>query len=57
MTPGLGFFYSGLSAPKNALQNILLSMLSMAIVTFQVKRISGVRSGFDKNEFFFAKIS
>lgn len=35
MTPGLGFFYSGLSAPKNALTLIMLSMLSMAIVTFQ----------------------
>jgi ammonia channel protein AmtB len=35
MTPGVGLLYSGLSHSKNALQIILLSMLSYAVVTIQ----------------------
>lgn len=35
MTPGLGFFYSGLSSAKSANSLIMLSMLSMAVVTIQ----------------------
>ncbi|QUC16590.1 uncharacterized protein UV8b_00831 [Ustilaginoidea virens] len=35
MIPGVGFFYSGLARRKSALQLILLSMLSVAIVGFQ----------------------
>ncbi|KAH7100213.1 ammonium transporter [Auriculariales sp. MPI-PUGE-AT-0066] len=35
MTPGLGFFYSGLLRRKNALSMIYLSMGTLAIVSFQ----------------------
>jgi Amt family ammonium transporter len=33
--PGLGYLYSGLARRKNALQLLMLSMLSLAIVSFQ----------------------
>ena len=36
MTPGLGFFYSGLGSSKNALSNILMAMLCYCIITIQV---------------------
>lgn len=35
MTPGVGFFYSGLMKGKQSLQLIYVSMLCMAIVTIQ----------------------
>lgn len=35
MIPGVGFFYSGLARRKSALQLVLLSMLSVAVVGFQ----------------------
>ena len=35
MIPGVGFFYSGLARRKSALQLLLLSMLSVAVVGFQ----------------------
>jgi len=35
MVPGVGFFYSGLLRRKNALSMIYLSMMSIAIVSFQ----------------------
>lgn len=35
MIPGLGYFYSGLARHKNALSLIFLSMLSLAVVSFQ----------------------
>ncbi|TXT07168.1 hypothetical protein VHUM_03338 [Vanrija humicola] len=35
MLPGLGYLYSGLSRRKNALQLLFLSMVSLAIVSFQ----------------------
>jgi len=35
MTPGLGFFYSGLLRRKNALSQIMLSMAVYSVVTFQ----------------------
>jgi len=35
MIPGLGFFYSGLLRRKNALSMIYLSMMSIAVVSFQ----------------------
>ncbi len=35
MTPGLGFFYSGMARSKNSLSLVMLSFLSMAIVTLQ----------------------
>jgi Amt family ammonium transporter len=35
MTPGLGFFYSGMARNKNSLSLVMLSFLSMAIVTIQ----------------------
>ena len=37
MTPGIGFFYSGLLRRKNALSMIWASMVVMAVVTFQVR--------------------
>lgn len=41
MTPGLGFFYSGLLRRKNALSMIFLSVGVLAVVSFQVSlRIS-----------------
>ena len=36
MTPGLGFFYSGLGSSKSALTNIMICMLVYAVVTIQV---------------------
>lgn len=35
MIPGVGFFYSGLARRKSALSLIFLSMLSIAVVSFQ----------------------
>ncbi|KAJ3194596.1 hypothetical protein HK101_002353 [Irineochytrium annulatum] len=35
MTPGLGFFYSGMTRSKNALVMIMLCMLAMCVVSFQ----------------------
>ncbi|KAJ8519248.1 hypothetical protein ONZ45_g3797 [Pleurotus djamor] len=35
MIPGLGFFYSGLLRRKNALSMLYLSMITMAVVSFQ----------------------
>jgi hypothetical protein len=37
MIPGVGYFYSGLLRRKNALSMIYLSMMSIAIVSFQVR--------------------
>src|SRR6202035_3903992 len=36
MIPGLGFFYSGLLRRKNALSMIYLSMMTVAVVSFEV---------------------
>jgi Ammonium Transporter Family len=36
MIPGVGFFYSGLLRRKNALSMIWLSMVTLAVVSFQV---------------------
>lgn len=36
MIPGVGFFYSGLLRRKNALSMIWLSMMTLAVVSFQV---------------------
>jgi Amt family ammonium transporter len=36
MVPGVGFFYSGLLRRKNALSMIYLSMMTVAVVSFQV---------------------
>ena len=38
MIPGVGFFYSGLLRRKNALSMIWLSMVTLAVVSFQVSR-------------------
>jgi Amt family ammonium transporter len=38
MIPGVGFFYSGLLRRKNALSMIWLSMVCLAVVSFQVRR-------------------
>ena len=35
MIPGLGYFYSGLAAHKNALSLIFLAVLSLAVVSVQ----------------------
>jgi Amt family ammonium transporter len=35
MTPGLGFFYSGLARAKGALSNVMICMLAYCIVTIQ----------------------
>jgi len=35
MVPGIGFFYSGLLRRKNALSMIYLSMMTLAVVSFQ----------------------
>ena len=35
MIPGVGFFYSGLLRRKNALSMIYLSMMTVAVVSFQ----------------------
>ena len=40
MIPGVGFFYSGLLRRKNALSMIWASMLSIAVVSFQVCLVS-----------------
>jgi hypothetical protein len=37
MIPGLGYFYSGLLRRKNALSMIYLSMMTIAVVSFQVR--------------------
>jgi Amt family ammonium transporter len=37
MIPGVGYFYSGLLRRKNALSMIWASMLSVAVVSFQVR--------------------
>jgi len=36
MIPGVGYFYSGLLRRKNALSMISLSMVTIAVVSFQV---------------------
>jgi Amt family ammonium transporter len=36
MIPGVGFFYSGLLRRKNALSMIYLSMMTLAVVSFEV---------------------
>lgn len=42
MIPGVGFFYSGLARRKSALSLIWLSMMSVAVVSFQVSKLFGV---------------
>lgn len=42
MTPGLGYFYSGMARSKNALSLIFLCFLSMAVVLVQVRKFSVV---------------
>jgi len=37
MIPGVGFFYSGLARRKSALSLIWLSLMSVAVVSFQVQ--------------------
>ena len=37
MVPGVGFFYSGLLRRKNALSMIFISMMTLAVVSFQVR--------------------
>ena len=39
MIPGVGFFYSGLLRRKNAMSQIYLSMVTLAVVSFQVRLI------------------
>src|SRR5262245_46030087 len=41
MIPGIGFFYSGLLRRKNALSMIYLSMMTVAVVSFQVRMNNG----------------
>ncbi|CAG7826152.1 unnamed protein product, partial [Allacma fusca] len=36
MTPGLGFFYSGMAKSKNALHILILCLCSLVIVSIQV---------------------
>jgi Amt family ammonium transporter len=36
MIPGVGYFYSGMARSKNALSLIMLSVISIAVVSFQV---------------------
>ena len=36
MIPGVGYFYSGLLRRKNALSMLWLSMVTLAVVSFQV---------------------
>lgn len=38
MTPGLGYFYSGMARSSSALSLILISFLSMAVILIQVNR-------------------
>lgn len=40
MVPGVGFFYSGLLRRKNALSMIYLSMMTVAMVSFQVRQVN-----------------
>ena len=40
MIPGVGFFYSGLLRRKNALSMIYLSVMCLAVVSFQVRHSS-----------------
>jgi Amt family ammonium transporter len=42
MIPGLGYFYSGMARSKNALSLIMLSVISIAVVSFQVRLSGGV---------------
>jgi ammonium transporter, Amt family len=42
MIPGVGFFYSGLARRKSALSLIWLSLMSIAVVSFQVLPLSAV---------------
>jgi hypothetical protein len=42
MIPGVGYFYSGLLRRKNALSMIWASMLSIAVVSFQVRTLCPV---------------
>ena len=42
MIPGVGFFYSGLLRRKNALSMIWLSMMVLAVVSFQVSDAHGL---------------
>lgn len=44
MIPGVGFFYSGLARRKSALSLIWLSMMSTAVVSFQVRTHSSPHS-------------
>jgi Amt family ammonium transporter len=44
MIPGLGYFYSGMARSKNALSLIMLSVLSLAVVSVQVRSIGRVRA-------------
>lgn len=37
MTPGLGYFYSGMARSKTALSLIMICFLTMAVVLLQVK--------------------
>lgn len=37
MIPGVGFFYSGLLRRKNALSMIYMSVMALAVVSFQVR--------------------
>ena len=39
MIPGVGFFYSGLLRRKNALSMIWASMMTLAVVSFQVRLV------------------
>jgi ammonium transporter, Amt family len=45
MIPGLGYFYSGMARSKNALSLIMLSVISIAVVSFQVRLLGGGVSG------------
>lgn len=47
MIPGVGFFYSGLARRKSALSLIWLSMMSTAVVSFQVPAPPGLCAGSD----------
>ena len=40
MIPGVGFFYSGLLRRKNALSMIWASMMTLAVVSFQVRTVT-----------------
>jgi hypothetical protein len=51
MIPGLGFFYSGLLRRKNALSMIYLSVMTIAVVSFQVSRIPRINRAILTAEF------